>query len=232
MLPFMCLLLSVPCSPTVCVFGFEFCILPFDLNFAFDLNFVLFGLCFVLRFLVATLPCFHLLLCLLPPFCLLLFFVFSFKIKLAFCFPISLPLVCNCIWVHLPLSIVSPLKPRPDRMTGPSKMDPAVNGRAIISWYRDFMTNPASRARQIAASNLFFQAHASATAKLPAQAHASAPTQLPAHASVPTLDKPSVSPFCGTRLAYKVPPPRKQCSRLCSCSLKSGSGAPAPLSVA
>ena len=29
LLPFMCLLLSVPYSPTVCVFGFEFCILHF-----------------------------------------------------------------------------------------------------------------------------------------------------------------------------------------------------------
>ena len=32
--------------------------------------------------------------------------------------------MCNCIWVHLPLSIVSPLIPRPDRMTRP-EMDPA-----------------------------------------------------------------------------------------------------------
>ena len=104
-----------------------------------------------------------------------------------------------------------------------AERDPAVNGLEVIRWYQDFMTNPASRARQIAASKLFFQAHdlahASATAKLPAQAHASA--QLPAQASVTILDKPSVSPFCGTHLAYKVPPPRKRRSRPRPGSLKS-----------
>ena len=62
------------------------------------------------------------------------------------------------------------------------------------------MTNPASRARQIAASNLFFQA----------QAHASA------HASI------EVSPFWGTRLAYKAPRPRKRRSRQRPGSLRSG----------
>ena len=113
-------------------------------------------------------------------------------------------------------------------MTAPYKMDPAVDGLSIICWYQDFMTKPASRARQIAAGNLFFQAHASATAKLPAQAHASAPTQLPAHdsAHASTSASAEVSPFCGTRLAYNAPP-RKQRARPRPGSLKSGSGAPA-----
>ena len=57
-------------------------------------------------------------------------------------------------------------------MTGHEK-DPAVNGLEIICWYQDFMTNPASRARKIAASNLFFQAQAYASAH--ASAHASTP---------------------------------------------------------
>ena len=37
-------------------------------------------------------------------FCLIFVFFyvsFSFKLKLAFCFHISLPPVCNCVWVHL-----------------------------------------------------------------------------------------------------------------------------------
>ena len=40
MLPFMRLPLSVPSSPWYVFFGLEFCTLPFDLKFAFDLNFV------------------------------------------------------------------------------------------------------------------------------------------------------------------------------------------------
>lgn len=49
---------------------------------------------------IATLP--------LAPVLSAAIFVFSFEIKLAFCFPVSLPPVLNCIWVHLPLSIVFP----------------------------------------------------------------------------------------------------------------------------
>ena len=72
-------------------------------------------------------------------------------------------------------------------------MDPAVTGLGIIKWCQDFMTNPASRAHQIAASNLFFQAvaqthtsaHASVTAQLPAHASATAKLQAQAHDSAP-----------------------------------------------
>ena len=65
-------------------------------------------------------------------------------------------------------------------------------------------------------------------------AHASATAQLPAHdsAHASTSASAEVSPFWGTRLAYKAPRPRKRCSREYPGSLKSGSGAPAPLSTA
>ena len=62
-------------------------------------------------------------------------------------------------------------------------MYPAVNGLEIIRWYQDFMTNPARKARQIAASNVFFQATAQTHTSAPAPAHA-----LPsAHASATAL---------------------------------------------
>ena len=57
-------------------------------------------------------------------------------------------------------------------MTGPYKIDPAVNGLDIIRWYQDFVTNPTSRARQIAASHLFIQATAQTHASAPAPARA------------------------------------------------------------
>ena len=84
--------------PMVCVFGLEFCILPFDLNFAFDLTFVL-----LVCTLFSYLSCYFTFVPSLSSFrsSSLLLLLFSFKLKLVFCFPISLPPMCNCIWVQL-----------------------------------------------------------------------------------------------------------------------------------
>ena len=109
----------------------------------------------------------------------------ALKINLAFCFSLILPPV----WVTAFGSTSHFPHPR-DRMNGPRKMDPAVTGHEIIRWYQDFMTNPTSRAQQIAASHHFFH---SIPSHALVSAHASA--QLPAHASVSN---------------NKVPPPRRQ----------------------
>ena len=84
-------------------------------------------------------------------------------------------------------------------------------------------------AHALASATAQLPAHASAPAHALASAHASATAQLPAHASVSILDKPSVSLFGRSRLAYKVPPPKKLRSQPRPGPLKSGSGAPAPL---
>ena len=83
-------------------------------------------------------------------------------------------------------------------------------------------TPPAGLVKLLLATFFFFQA----TVKLPAQTHSSATAKLPAHASA------EMSTFCGTRLAYKMPPSRKRRSQQGPGSLKSGSRAPAPLSTA
>ena len=79
-------------------------------------------------------------------------------------------------------------------------------------------------AKLLAQTHTTATAKATVTAKLPAQAHASAPAsahalataQLPTHASAHASAPASaeISPFWGTWLAYKVPPPRKRHSRL------------------
>ena len=162
----------VPCL--VC-FGFEFSMFELNFDFWFVLCLAVFFCCY---FVLLVLFCYF-------AFCpILSVFAFSFcliKARLLF-----LPSCVSAFGSTFPSIVFPPLNPKHDRMTGPYKMDPAVNGLEIIRWYQDFVTNPASRARQIAASKLFFQAHDSA----PASAE--------------------MSPFWGTRLAYKVPLPRKR----------------------
>ena len=88
-------------------------------------------------------------------------------------------------------------------MNRPYKIDPAVNGREIIRWYQDFMTNPASRARQIAASNLFFSSHSQATSPNPRYNHSQVT---------------SPSPW-GHAWPRPVPAPRSEVRASCSISL-------------